>query len=362
MFNSDSSFHLKPLSVYSHMVCSRHEKSPLYNIKVHITNNESRGQKRRLDSCVDEICETPRKKPCITRSCSQDLGYHSSDFPSGVQGSTPLQPLLISKDVTPPRSKVNQSLTPVVSTPLYKSTPLRMDRDRESLPSPIPVLKWDREVSSVEIKCGSLNFDACVPSVGSQGAGKGEVRGVSHNLIPIHESKSQSVPPEPAVPFEEEGVVSVSQQAEPEVTDRPGESTGESFESTLPLQVQVKSKVVFPDNTKTACKPVVSCSEEEWERKKRTYVASVTRHMREQSGAANGVITELHSLMNSVANQKTGRNDPHWQHPSDLTRRNFRQSRLKGPSASLDEWQKRNLPAYRRFVNVPDIFHRSPVL
>lgn len=42
--------------------------------------------------------------------------------------------------------------------------------------------------------------------------------------------------------------------------------------------------------------------------------------------------------------------------------RNFRQSRLKGPSASLDEWQKRNLPAYRRFVNVPDIFHRSPVL
>lgn len=242
MFNSDSSFHLKPLSVYSHMVCSRHEKSPLYNIKVHITNNELRGQKRRLDSCVDEICETPRKRPCITRSCSQDLGYYSSDFPSGVQGSTPLQPLLISKDVTPPRSKVSQSVTPVVSTPLYKSTPHRMDRDRESLPSPIPVLKWDREVSSAGIRlCASLNFDACasVPSVGSQGAGKGEVRGVSHNLISIHESKSQSAPSESAVPLKEEEVVSVSQQAEPEVTDGHGESTGESFESTLPLQVQV---------------------------------------------------------------------------------------------------------------------------
>lgn len=229
MFNSDSSLHLKPLSVYSHMVCSRHEK--LYNIKVHITNNELRGQKRRLDSCVDEICETPRKKPCFTRSCSQDLGYFSSDFPSGVQGSTPLQPLLISRDVTPPRSEVNQSLTPGVSTPLYKSTPLRTDRDRESLPSPIPVLKWDREVSSAELRCGSLNFDASVP----RGAGTGEVRGVSHNLISVREPEPQSGPS--AVPVEEEEVVSVSQQAEQEVTDRRGES--ESFESTLPLQVQV---------------------------------------------------------------------------------------------------------------------------
>lgn len=214
MFNSDSSFHLKPLSVYSHMVC--------------------RGQKRRLDSCLDEICETPRKKPCVVRSCSQDLGYCSLDFPSGVQGSTPLQPLLITKHVTPPRSKVSQSVTPVVSTPLYRSTPHRMDRDRESLPSPIPVLKWDREVSCAELKlCGSLNFDACasVPSVGSRGAGKRVVREVSHHLLSVHDSKSHSALADSAVLSEEEAVVPVSRQTEP------GE--GESLENTLPLQVQV---------------------------------------------------------------------------------------------------------------------------
>lgn len=372
MFNGDSPFHFKPLSVYSHKVCSNQQyngSSPVYNIQVHISNNEARGQKRRLlDPCLDEICETPLKRACFARTCSQDLGYCSSDFLSGGQGSTPLQPLIITKDVTPPRSKVNQPVTPVMSTPLSQCKHNHVDRDRESLPSPIPFLKLDREVSSAEIKlCAFLNFDACssVPFVCPRGTGTGEFREVSqHDLISIHESESQSTSPESAVPLKEEEVVSVSQQAEPEVTDggRNEASASESFESTLPLQVQVKSKVVVPDNTKTTWKPVVFCSAEEWERNKRTYVDSVKRHMKERNGAANGAITELHSLMNSIANQKTRRNDPHWQHPSDLTRKNFRKSRLKGPSVSLDEWQKRNLLAYRRFVNVPDIFHRSPVL
>ncbi|KAK7149000.1 hypothetical protein R3I93_013113 [Phoxinus phoxinus] len=368
MFNGDYPFHLKPLSIYSHLVCSKQHNanSPIYNnIQVHISNNESRAQKRRHnDSSLDEICETPLKRQRITRTCSRDLGYCSSDFQSGSQGSTPLQPLLITKDFTPPRSKVNQSLSPVVSTPMSNCKQNHVDRDWESLPSPIPVLKWDREVSSAEIKlCAFLNFDACssVPFVGSQGTGKGEIREVSQNDFI---SKSQSTPPESAVSLkEEEELLSVSQQTGPEASDsgRNEKSASDTFESTLPLQVQMKSKVVVPD-TKTNCKPVVLCSEEEWERNKRTYVDSVKRHMKEQNGAANGAITELHSLMNSIANRKTGRNDPHWQHPSDLTRKNFRKSRIKGPSVSLDEWQKRNLLAYRRFVNVPDIFRRSPVL
>lgn len=251
MFNGDSPFHLKPLSVYSHLVCSKQQNnasSPVYNIQVQISNNESRAKKRRLDdSCLDEICETPLKRQRITRTCSQDLGYCSLDFLSGSQGSTPLQPLIITKNVTPPRSKVNQSVTPVVSTPLSKCKQNHIDRDRESLPSPIPVLKWDREVSSAEIKlCAFLNFDACssVPFVGSQGTGKGEIREVSQNdFISLHESKSQSAPPESAVPLkEEEELLSVSQrQAEPEASDRGRneESASDTFESTLPLQVQV---------------------------------------------------------------------------------------------------------------------------
>ncbi|XP_039528543.1 S100P-binding protein-like [Pimephales promelas] len=369
MFKGDSPLHLKPLSVYSHLVCSKQQNngnSPVYNIQVHISNNESRAQKRRLDSSLDEVCETPLKRQRITRTCSQDLGYHSLDFQSGSQGSTPLQPLLIRKDITPPRSKVDQSVTPVMSTPLSKCKQIHTDRDRESLPSPIPVLKWDREVLSAEIKlCAFLNFEACssAPFVGSQGTGKGDF---SEVFSEVHESKSQSTAPESVVPLkEEEELLSVSQQANPEASSDRGrneESASDTFESTLPLQVQVKSKVVVPGSTKTICKPVVLSSEDEWERNKRTYVDSVKRHMKEQNGAANGAITELHSLMNTIANRRTGRNDPHWQHPSDLTRRNFRKSRLKGPSVSLDEWQKRNLLVYRRFVNVPDIFRRSPVL
>lgn len=250
MLNGDSPFHFKPLSVYSHLVCSKQQcntNSPVYNIQVHISNNVSRAKKRRLDdSCLDEICETPLKRQRITRTCSQDLGYCS--FLSGSQGSTPIQPLTVTKDVTPPRSKVNQSVTPVVSTPLskYKQNHIGLDRDRESLPSPIPVLKWDREVSSDEIKlCAFLNFNACssVAFVGSQGTGKGEIREVSQNdFISLHESKSQSAPPESVVPLkEEEELLSVSQQAEPEASDRDRneESASDTFESTLPLQVQV---------------------------------------------------------------------------------------------------------------------------
>ncbi|KAF4106104.1 hypothetical protein G5714_013766 [Onychostoma macrolepis] len=361
-----SSFHLKPLSVYSHMVNSKQQYNAnraVYNIQVHISNKEARAYKRCLeDSCFDETYETPLKRQCITRTFSPDQGYFSVDSLTRVQGLTPLQPLIISRDVTPPRSKVNQPVTPVVSTPLSNCKQNRIDQDRESLPSPIPVLEWDREVPAAEISFRtSLNFDICssVSLAGSQGPVKGEVKEVSHQFIPIHESKSHIAPPETVIPVKEEKGVSVSQQAEPEVTLGNEETTTESFESTLPLQVQVKSKVVVPDNTKSSSKPVVFC-EEEWERRKKTYVESVKRHMKEK-GAANGVITELHTLMNTVASHQTGRTGPHWQHPSDLTRRNYLQSHPRCQLVSLDEWQKRNHLSYRRFAKVPDIFHRNTV-
>ncbi|XP_026079246.1 uncharacterized protein LOC113056665 [Carassius auratus] len=365
--SGDSSYHLKPLSVYSHMVSSKqqyNDNRPVYNIQVHISNKEPRAHKRQLeDSCFDESYETPLKRQCITRTFSPDQGYFSVDFLSRVQGLTPIQPLMISKHITPPRSKVNQPVTPVVSTPLSNCKQNWIDRDRESLPSPIPVLKWDRETAVAKISLrSSLNFDLCssVSLVGSQGPVTGEVKEVSRDHIPIHESKSHITPPETVVPVKEEKVVSVSQQPEPEVTLGHEETTAESFESTLPLQVQVKSKVVVPDNTKTTTKPAVF-SEEEWERRKKTYVESVKRHMKEK-GAANGVITELQTLMNTVASHQTGRTGPHWQHPSDLTRRNYLQSHPRCQLVSLDEWQKRCHLSYRRFAKVPDIFHRSPVL
>ncbi|RXN09427.1 collagen alpha-6(VI) chain-like protein [Labeo rohita] len=74
------------------------------------------------------------------------------------------------------------------------------------------------------------------------------------------------------------------------------------------------------------------------------------------------VMSELHTLMNAVASYQTGRTGPHWQHPSDLTQRNYLQSHPRHQLVSLDEWQKRNNLSHRRFAKVPDVFHRSPVL
>ncbi|XP_043110748.1 uncharacterized protein LOC122356284 [Puntigrus tetrazona] len=358
--SDDSYFHLKPLSVYSHMVRSKQQynaNKPVYNIQVHISNKEAVAHKRRLqDSCFDETYETPLKRQCVTRTFSPDQGYVSVDFLSGVHELTPLQPLMISKDFTPLRSEVNQIASPVVSTPLSDCKKNWMVR--ESLPSPIPVLKWDREAPVAEISLrASPDFDYfCSPVslVGSRWPVKGEVKEVSRDLIPIIESESHIAPPEPVVSVKEEKGVSVSQQ----VTLGNEETTAESFESALPLQV--KSKVVLPDSAKTTGRPAVFC-EEEWVRRRKMYVESVKRHMKEK-GAANGVITELHTLMNDVASHQTGRTGPRWQHPSDLTKRNYLQSHPRCQLVSLDEWQKRNHLSHRRFAKVADIFYRSPVL
>ncbi|TRY60589.1 hypothetical protein DNTS_026994 [Danionella cerebrum] len=75
----------------------------------------------------------------------------------------------------------------------------------------------------------------------------------------------------------------------------------------------------------------------------------------------NGVMNELQSLMNTVATVKPGENGQPWQHPSDLTRRNYKLSRVTVPLISLDEWQEQNHLKFRRFARVPEIHHRSPV-
>eukprot|EP00064_Thunnus_orientalis_P006042 superscaffoldBa00000612_g6056 len=169
-----------------------------------------------------------------------------------------------------------------------------------------------------------------------------------------------------------------------------------SYETTLPLQVQVKSVVVAPNQLTSSSKPVASplpdqntkpakpspnknrvsqtakCSarslrpvifkrEADWQHEKSLYVSSVTRHMNERSSAAPDVMTELLKLMTDVADQTPGAMGKQWQHPSDLTRRNY-QRRFGNmvPKMSLHEWQAKNCTAHKRFAKVPKIFERSP--
>ncbi|XP_042076689.1 S100P-binding protein [Haplochromis burtoni] len=156
-----------------------------------------------------------------------------------------------------------------------------------------------------------------------------------------------------------------------------------SYEATLPLKVQVKSKVQnsnrsTPDSSvvsvpKTeATKPIrtlqpgksasqrsmVFGSELQWEQEKELYVHSVVSHMYENPGVSNGVTSELRSLMSCVS---AGVKSREWQHPSDLTRRNY--WRHFGPAAALmtlDEWQAKNCLMHKRFDKIPKIFERSP--
>nr|XP_033498870.1 S100P-binding protein-like [Epinephelus lanceolatus] len=169
-----------------------------------------------------------------------------------------------------------------------------------------------------------------------------------------------------------------------------------SYETTLPLQVQVKSVVVVPNQLTSSSKtdaaplpvqtakptklsldenraamsaktvsassqrPVLFDSEKDWDREKQLYVHSVNRHLKEHQRAEEDVMTELQNLMNHVADQTPG-TGRRWQHPSDFTRRNY-VSRFGNqiPKVTLQEWQAKNC-ANKRFAKVPKIFERSHV-
>ncbi|XP_047467613.1 uncharacterized protein LOC125024028 [Mugil cephalus] len=169
-----------------------------------------------------------------------------------------------------------------------------------------------------------------------------------------------------------------------------GTTLDTSYETTLPLQVQVKSKVVLSNqhtskpkaplpagsNTKPTkpnedtagqtakCRarkrPVVFSREEDWEVEKRKYVNSVISHMNEKPGAAKGVLFELSNLMTNVADENM--NSKEWQHPSDLSCRNYQKHLGSAPpKMTLNSWMAKNGVTYRRFENVPKIFERSYV-
>ncbi|XP_034381202.1 S100P-binding protein-like [Cyclopterus lumpus] len=82
--------------------------------------------------------------------------------------------------------------------------------------------------------------------------------------------------------------------------------------------------------------------------------------MKEHQGENRGVMTELLTLMNQVADQRQGTDGKQWQHPSDLTRRNYQKRFGNGlPKMTLCEWQSQNRPSYKRFAEVPTSFQRS---
>ncbi|XP_054652482.1 uncharacterized protein LOC129192450 [Dunckerocampus dactyliophorus] len=156
---------------------------------------------------------------------------------------------------------------------------------------------------------------------------------------------------------------------------------GSTLDSDTSFKVEVKSVVQIPtqhtpigtqaapstkkSNSKastgqvdiTSRRPVVFNTVEGWEREKGMYVRSVLRHINEGSGAAQDAVGELWSLMAHVGRDSSGRQ---WQHPCDLTRRNY-QGRLGKvvPKMTLHKWQAKNSFTHKRFDKVPKVFERS---
>ncbi|XP_028822120.1 S100P-binding protein [Denticeps clupeoides] len=139
---------------------------------------------------------------------------------------------------------------------------------------------------------------------------------------------------------DEEDIASVSQQEVSRFQDSlgPDSSANTSYYSSV-LNVQVKSRVVVPRavthldpwtpvtrGQEPVRRPVVFATEEEWEHRKNQYVQSVMMDMRQRRRATGGVMAELMNLMNSVAG--VGET---WQHPTNLTCRNYRKRNAGRP-------------------------------
>ncbi|XP_074548097.1 S100P-binding protein [Halichoeres trimaculatus] len=105
-------------------------------------------------------------------------------------------------------------------------------------------------------------------------------------------------------------------------------------------------------------RPAIFKTKADLEHEKQLYIHLVTGHMNERPPA--DPVTELQSLMTHVADQTTDQCAEQWQHPSDLTRRNYKNrfGSVK-PNMSLAEWQAKNRTTHKRFGRIPKNSERS---
>ncbi|XP_057641364.1 S100P-binding protein isoform X4 [Chionomys nivalis] len=96
-------------------------------------------------------------------------------------------------------------------------------------------------------------------------------------------------------------------------------------------------------------------SQSDLEKKKDIYLSKVIAHIEDPGESNQGPLGELDTLMDQVHMQ-----NPEWQHPSDLTTRNYARFRQKPLQRySLSQWVDRNKRSHHRFQRLPD-FSYSP--
>ncbi|XP_077394533.1 S100P-binding protein isoform X2 [Festucalex cinctus] len=371
---NNSCSHLKPLSVHARSVFaerSRHKfAEPVPPFKSEVPNN--RGTKRKLeDSDQDSGFETPAKKPQISCEVSTpDAGRIDEPLRNSPSGPC--------KD-TDPNGKDEAADKGYLSMCFNPSL--------HSFPAPSPILKVPDDKSRPPSKDSDAvkGPNAAVSLVSLVDSAVESFRGEVEELWNIGPPVLES-----SVCEKEETATGSQAGAE----ERPSETISfsdcdSSFDTSLKVQVKSVVHVVSRHTSSTAqatphggkldkekllastpdtsnvfmlCGRQVSLNTDaDWEREKRRYVQSVRRHMSEGSDAAEDAVSELRGLMTQVGQDSSGRP---WQHPSDLTRRNYRartRRRNGVPKMSLCEWQAENMGTQKRFEKVPKVFERSSV-
>ncbi|XP_028994485.1 uncharacterized protein LOC114848289 [Betta splendens] len=384
----------KPLSANSKMICD--QKTSLQppwnsfdyftNFKVEIVNSCAQKRKLELSSC-DDGYETPSKKVSLDSNVDDVscLSPISTNADTAVKGSDAViscqnKPGQKLKETHPQMEKQEK---------MKENTNVDEKEDKGhfsvSCTGQLPTEQQESTTDSGLYCNGSvLVLDSWDLHVG----GFEEVQSISHIGPPIFESTmccgdsgelSFKELPRASTDF----IDSHHDAQEDDVGDT-------STEATLPLNVKVKSVVVVP-NPQTTCfkadptvldqnhvnlstgekvfesaaskhrsqRDAVVKEELTWEQQKNQYVNLVTKHINGKTENQD-VMTELLSLMTQVADQAPV-GDTAWQHPSNLTRRNYQ--RLFGfptPKMSLQDWHTKN-GAHKRFAAIPSVFKRSPL-
>nr|XP_014693382.2 S100P-binding protein isoform X1 [Equus asinus] len=100
---------------------------------------------------------------------------------------------------------------------------------------------------------------------------------------------------------------------------------------------------------------VTTFSQSDLEQQKQKYLRSVIAHINDPEDSNQGALGELYALVDQVHMQ-----NQNWQHPSDLTMRNYARKRQKPlQRCSLTQWVDRNMRSHHRFQRLSD-FRASP--
>ncbi|XP_002750629.1 S100P-binding protein isoform X1 [Callithrix jacchus] len=108
-------------------------------------------------------------------------------------------------------------------------------------------------------------------------------------------------------------------------------------------------KVIPVLQTKTRTN-VPTFSQSNLEQQKEIYLRSVIAHIEDPEDSNQGISGELYALMDQVHHMQHSK----WQHPSDLTTRNYARRQKHLQRYSLTQWVDRNMRSHHRFQRLPD--------